>query len=68
MMQLEPTLKGIDDLKWKVLSPSRRGEGWGPTSFPDLETAFLAHKYQQNWVLTKVIDIEITEKPDKSIT
>jgi len=39
-------------------------EGWSPRSFKTLKEALLAERYSSAFVATKLVDIEVTEKPD----
>lgn len=34
-------------------------EGWGPRSFDTLKEALLAHRYQQDFVITALVDVEV---------
>jgi hypothetical protein len=37
-------------------------EGWAPTSYETLKEALLAHRYQTEWVVTKLVKFEVTEE------
>lgn len=36
-------------------------EGWSPRSYQNLKEALLAQKYSGQYVITKLIDFEVTE-------
>ena len=39
-------------------------EGWQPKSFPTLEEAVRAHRFQSEWVVTKVVLFEVVARED----
>ena len=39
-------------------------ENWSPRSFKTLKEALLAERFSSPFVITKIVDVEVAEKPD----
>ena len=40
------------------------GEGWNPTGFDNLKDAFFHESYGSQKVITKIVEVDLTEKVD----